>query len=133
MYNVPFLGLFWTPQPTLIWDVINGRSLVDMVEIFLRSPNVNEGLFFVLAMCTYYRDSLTGGAGGRGVPTLRILIDQSTLFQLVEKDYASQLTTNIPPPGPPPLQIFRPSAIPGTHIKKRIPIRSLIYTKSNSH
>ena len=27
LYNVPFLGLFWTPLPTLIRDVINGRSL----------------------------------------------------------------------------------------------------------
>ena len=27
LYNVPFLGLFWTPLPTLIWDVINERSL----------------------------------------------------------------------------------------------------------
>ena len=27
IYNVPFLGLSWTPLPTLIWDVINERSL----------------------------------------------------------------------------------------------------------
>ena len=27
LYNVPFWGLSWTPLPTLIWDVINGRSL----------------------------------------------------------------------------------------------------------
>jgi hypothetical protein len=27
LYNVPFLGLSWTPLPTLIWDVINERSL----------------------------------------------------------------------------------------------------------
>jgi hypothetical protein len=26
LYNVPFLGLSWTPLPTLIWDVINERS-----------------------------------------------------------------------------------------------------------
>ena len=26
LYNAPFLGLFWTPLPTLIWDVINERS-----------------------------------------------------------------------------------------------------------
>ena len=28
LYNVPFLGLSWTPLPTLIWDVINELSLV---------------------------------------------------------------------------------------------------------
>ena len=27
LYNVPFLGLSWTPLPTLIWDVINEHSL----------------------------------------------------------------------------------------------------------
>ena len=27
LYNVPFWGLSWTPLPTLIWDVINERSL----------------------------------------------------------------------------------------------------------
>ena len=27
LYNVPFLGLSWTPLPTLIRDVINERSL----------------------------------------------------------------------------------------------------------
>ena len=26
--NVPFLGLSWTPLPTLIWDVINERSQI---------------------------------------------------------------------------------------------------------
>ena len=26
LYNVPFLGQFWTPLPTLKRDVINGRS-----------------------------------------------------------------------------------------------------------
>ena len=26
LYNVPFLGLFWIPLPTLMRDVINGRS-----------------------------------------------------------------------------------------------------------
>ena len=30
LYNVPFLGLSWTPLPTLIRDVINERSLVEM-------------------------------------------------------------------------------------------------------
>ena len=28
LYNVPFWGLSWTPLPTLIWDVINERSLM---------------------------------------------------------------------------------------------------------
>ena len=28
LYNVPFLGKFWTPLPTLIWDFINERSLL---------------------------------------------------------------------------------------------------------
>ena len=28
LYNVPFLGLSWTPLPTLIWDAINERSLI---------------------------------------------------------------------------------------------------------
>ena len=27
LYNIPFGGLSWTPLPTLIWDVINERSL----------------------------------------------------------------------------------------------------------
>ena len=26
LYNVPFWGQFWTPLPTLIWDVIDERS-----------------------------------------------------------------------------------------------------------
>ena len=30
LYNVPFRGLSWTPLPTLIWDVINERSLNDI-------------------------------------------------------------------------------------------------------
>ena len=30
LYNVPFLGLSWTPLPTLIWDVINERSPMKM-------------------------------------------------------------------------------------------------------
>ena len=29
LYNVPFLGQFWPPLPTLKRDVINGRSLKD--------------------------------------------------------------------------------------------------------
>ena len=29
LYNIPFLGLSWTPLPTLIWDVINERSLTE--------------------------------------------------------------------------------------------------------
>ena len=29
LYNVPFLELSWTPLPTLIWDVINERSLTE--------------------------------------------------------------------------------------------------------
>ena len=33
LYNVPFLGLFWTPLPTLIRDVINGRSLSMYFEL----------------------------------------------------------------------------------------------------
>ena len=87
---------------------------MDMVEIFLKSPNVSEGLFFALAMCTLCRDSQTGGAGGRVVPTLQILADQLTLFQPVEKDYASHFTTHLPPPTPQPpipsdFQTFRHS------------------------
>ena len=31
LYNVPFLGLSWTPLPTLIRDVINGRSLAILI------------------------------------------------------------------------------------------------------
>ena len=30
LYNVPFWGLSWTTLPTLIWDVINERSLTQM-------------------------------------------------------------------------------------------------------
>ena len=33
LYNVPFLGQFWTPLPTLIWDVINECSLVVTVGV----------------------------------------------------------------------------------------------------
>ena len=32
LYNVPFLGLSWTPQPTLIRDVINERSLTHLFD-----------------------------------------------------------------------------------------------------
>ena len=31
LYNVPFLGLSWTPLPTLIWDVINERSPIQKI------------------------------------------------------------------------------------------------------
>ena len=31
LYNVPFLGLSWTPLPTLIRDVINERSLLHIL------------------------------------------------------------------------------------------------------
>jgi hypothetical protein len=27
LYNIPFFGPSWTPLPTLMWDVINERSL----------------------------------------------------------------------------------------------------------
>ena len=33
LYNVHFLGLSWTPLPSLIWDVINERSLTNITEI----------------------------------------------------------------------------------------------------
>ena len=33
LYNVPFLGLSWTPLPTLIWDIINERSLSKVIKI----------------------------------------------------------------------------------------------------
>ena len=35
LYNVPFLGLFWTPLPTLIRDVINGRSLIKVLQAYV--------------------------------------------------------------------------------------------------
>ena len=36
LYNVPFLGLSWTPLPTLIRDIINERSRSHCVK--LQSP-----------------------------------------------------------------------------------------------
>ena len=33
LYNVPFLGLSWTPLPALIWDVINERSLIGIRKL----------------------------------------------------------------------------------------------------
>ena len=38
LYNVPFLGLFWTPLPTLIRDVINGRSLGGITDYLRLNP-----------------------------------------------------------------------------------------------
>ena len=38
LYDVPFLGLSWTPLSTLIWDVINERSL-KVLFIFRCSEN----------------------------------------------------------------------------------------------
>ena len=62
------------------------------IEAYLHS----EGLLFVLAMFTLYRDSRTGDVGGMGCAHLQILADQLTLFQLVAKDYAAHLTTRLP-------------------------------------
>ena len=60
LYNVPFLGLFWTPLPTLIWDVINEpflnvMSFVQLGEFSLSTWNqvstiytANIYIFFTL-------------------------------------------------------------------------------------
>ena len=39
LYNVPFLGLFWTPLPTLKLDVIYGRSQSISVNILQKCPS----------------------------------------------------------------------------------------------
>ena len=40
LYNIQFWGLSWTPLPTLISDVINGRSLLQKTnEIALASKS----------------------------------------------------------------------------------------------
>jgi hypothetical protein len=52
-YNVRFLGLSWNPLPTLISDVINGRSLRGMIyenfHTFCNQSNytgvAQEGIF----------------------------------------------------------------------------------------
>ena len=44
LYNVPFLGLSWTPLPTLIRDVINERSLTRMRQASRRKTIQSSAL-----------------------------------------------------------------------------------------
>jgi hypothetical protein len=44
-YNVPFWGLFWTPLPTLMWDVINESSPSFNIKMVMFFDFLNEFVF----------------------------------------------------------------------------------------
>ena len=50
LYNVPFLGLSWTPLPTLITEVINGRSLGN-IDIPLVGITITKLQYFFTKFC----------------------------------------------------------------------------------